>query len=339
MARSKKKKKNTILGLDLGTQAIKAVEMSRVGEELSVTGCIYEPVEDPALYDESIKAVIEAGAFGVKRVVIGYSGRSTLLQTISLPADREDDLDVAILEEAEKYIPYDISEAQIDYHVFENDGSRAIKALMVAVRQSDIEDKLEILFNAGITPIQIDVELVALANAYEMANFEDYFFPEGKPVGLVDFGASKTLISVTDGTNNVFREFPVGGITLTEMVAQRMGCDMNRAEAIKLEPGDQIDTVKDAVYPGLEDITGEIRSCLDTFKSISGGRDVTTLMLSGGLVSFPGVTPLIGRLTRTEPRIFDSFGAIDSSELDSELIGNHAHEFSVAFGLACHAQE
>lgn len=336
---AKRAKKNTILGLDLGTQAIKAVEMSRVGEEISVTGCSYELVEDPSQYDEAIKAVIEAGAFSVKRVVIGYSGRSTLLQTITLPADREEDLDAAILEEAEKYIPYDISEAQIDYHVFESDDTRHIKALMVAVRQSDIEDKLEILFNAGITPIQIDVELVALANAYEMANAGGFFAPDNKPVGIVDFGATKTLIVATDGVTNVFREFPVGGITLTEMVAQRLGCDMDQAEAIKLEPGDQVDTVKDAIYPGLEDITGEIRSCLDTFKSLSGGREIDSLLLSGGLVGFSGVTPLIGRLTRTETRIFDSFGSVDASELDAEFVGSHAHEFSIAFGLACHATE
>ncbi len=45
---AKKKKKNVVLGLDLGTSSIKAVEMTRDGEHLSVTGCVYEEVEDPA---------------------------------------------------------------------------------------------------------------------------------------------------------------------------------------------------------------------------------------------------------------------------------------------------
>ena len=335
----KKKKKNTILGLDLGTQAIKAVEMTRTGEELAITSCSYEEVEDPAAYDESIRAVIEAGALNTKRVVIGFSGRSTLLQSMTIPGDRADDVEMAVLEEAEKYIPYDIGEAQIDYHVFENEHSRQLKVLMAAVRQSDIEDKLEIIFNAGITPMQIDVELVALANAFETANADDFFVPKGEPVGLVDFGASKTLITITDGTNHIFREFPVGGIALTEMVAQRMGCDMEQAESMKREPGEDVDTVKDAIYPGIEDITAEIRSCVEQFKGASGGKEPSVLMLSGGLVAFSGVTPLIGNLTRMETRIFDSFGAVDSSELDEEFIGSHAHEFSVAFGLACHASE
>jgi Tfp pilus assembly PilM family ATPase len=163
--------------------------------------------------------------------------------------------------------------------------------------------------------------------------------PEDKPVALADFGATKTLICVTDGEQNVFREFPVGGIALTEMISQRLGCDIIEAERIKLDPGDQIDVIKDAIYPGIEDITAEIRSCMDTFKSMSMGREADTLLLSGGLVGFSGVSPLIGRLVKVEPRIFDSFGTVDSSELDPEFIGTHGHEFAVAFGLACHARD
>lgn len=337
---AKRKKKNAILGLDLGTQAVKAVEMTCKGEDMSITGCAYEPVEDPALYDQVIRAVIEAGDFSTKRVAIGFSGRSALLQTLTISADRAEDLDAAVLEEAEKYIPYDISEAQIDYHVFDDatGGGGQMKVLLAAARQQDIEDRLETLFSAGITPIQIDIELVSLVNALETANAGGFFLPEGKPIGIVDFGASKTLIAVTDGDHHVFREFPVGGVTITEMIAQRLGCEMAYAEKLKLEPGDKIDVIKDAIYPGIEDISSEIRSCLESFKALSGGRETELLLLSGGLVAFSGITPLIGRLARTETRIFDSFGAVDVAELDAEFVGQHAHEFALAFGLACNAR-
>ncbi len=337
--KAKKKKKNSVLGLDLGTHSIKAVEMARDGDDLSITSCAYEEVTDAAAYDEAIVSVLEAGGFSQKVIVIGFSGRSTMLQNIAVPADREGDIDEAILEEAEKYIPYDIDEAQIDYHIDAGGYDRQIRAILAAVRQSDIEDKLEILFAAGITPARIDVELIALANAVETANAGGFFLPEGRPAGIVDFGASKTLIAVSDGVHRVFREFPFGGNKLTEMICHRLGCSTEDAEKAKLEPGDNIDIVKDAIYPGLEDITAEIRSCLDQFKGISGGVEAELLLLSGGLVAFPGVTPLVGRLTRMETRIFDSFGAVDASELDEEFVGSHAHEFSVAFGLACHARE
>ncbi|MDR0362690.1 MAG: pilus assembly protein PilM [Planctomycetota bacterium] len=337
---AKRKKKSTTLGLDLGTYAVKAVEVARSGEELTVTGYSYEPVTDVTQYDEVIKNVIAAGGFklGKVKVVVGFSGRSTLVQTVTMNQDRLADLDVAMIEEAEKYIPYDISEAQIDYHVFDQGGSPQVKVLLVAVRQQDIEDKLEILFRAGVTPSVIDVELVALANAYETANVGAFFQGEGGSVALVDFGSTKTLITVTDGERNVFREFPLGGTALTEMVAQRIGGNMTEAETVKCAPGDQMDVVKDAVYPGIEDIAGEVRSCVDSFK-ITGGRAPDLVLLSGGLVAFPGVTPLFGRLTRMDARIFDSFGSVPAGDMEDEFLRKHAHEFPVAFGLACHARD
>lgn len=336
---AKRKKKNTVLGLDLGTSAVKAVEISRVGDEVAVTGCACERVQDPAEYNETIKAVLDGGGFKPNNVVIGFSGRSTMLQTVTLPADAEEDLETAMLSEAEKYIPYDISEAQIDYHVFDNLEGHQIKALLVAVRQQDIEDKLEILFNSGITPVRIDVELVALANAYETANAGGVYLPEGRAAALVDLGATKTLITVTDGVANVFREFPVGGNTMTEMIGQRIGCEMTEAERLKLNPGDRMEIIKDAIYPAIEDITAEIRSCLDTFKSVSAGREPGIMLLSGGIVAFSGLAPLLGRMTKLDTRIFDSFGGIDTSELDKDFLAGHAHEFPIAFGLACHARE
>lgn len=335
---AKRNKKNCVLGLDLGTHAVKAVELTRTGENLNVTGYSCEPVQDVTQYDDVIKAVVAAGAFRLNKVVVGFSGRSTLIQTVSIPQDRGGDLDVAMIEEAEKYIPYDISEAQIDYHVFDDPGSPAIKALLVAVRQQDIEDKLEILFQAGITPTVIDVELVALANAYEIANAGNFFQEAGKSVALVDFGASKTLIAVSDGNRNIFREFPMGGSNLTEMVAQRTGGDIADAERLKCEPGERMDAVKDAIYPGIEDIAGEVRSCVDNFK-MTGGRAPETVLLSGGLVAFAGVTPLFGRLTKMEARVFDGFGSVDVEAIDEEFLAAHRHEFPVAFGLACHAKD
>ncbi len=336
---AKRKKKSTVIGLDLGVSSVKAVEMERVGEEVSITSCSYEDVSDPTAYTEAIQTVLEAGGMVPKNVVVGMSGRSTLLQTISIPADKVDDIDEAVMEEAEKYIPYDVDEAQVDYHIFDNEYSSQMKCLLAAVRQSDVEDRLEILFSAGITPSRIDVELIALANAFETANANGYFLAEGQPVAIVDFGATKTLITVTDGDAYIFREFPFGGDKLTEMIAHRLGCSMDEAEKTKREPGDNLDVVKDAIYPGIEDITAEIRSCADNYRGASHGRDVELMLLSGGLVNFPGVTPLIGRLARLETRIFDSFGSVGTTELDDEFVSANAHDFIVAFGLACHAKE
>lgn len=335
---AKRKRKNTVLGLDLGTYAVKAVEISRVGDELSVTGYSYEPVPDISSYEDAIKDAITAGAFRTNKVVVGFSGRSTLLQVVSLPASKAEDLDAAVMEEAEKYIPYDISEAQIDYHVLDSGDSPQIKLLLSAVRQQDIEDRLEILFNAGVVPTVIDVELVAMVNGFEAANQGSFFAEEGSGVALVNLGAAKTLIAVTDGTTNLFREFPVGGVVLTEAVGQRLGCEMREAEQAKCNPGERLDVIKDAIYPILEEIAGEVRSAMDSFTTM-GGKEPRMMLAQGGGVAFAGAVPLLGRLAKVEAKIFDSFGAVTGPDVDDDFLRSHAHEFPLAFGMACHAQQ
>ncbi|MCC8180851.1 MAG: pilus assembly protein PilM, partial [Planctomycetes bacterium] len=184
----------------------------------------------------------------------------------------------------------------------------------------------------------LDAEAVALANGFETANAGGYFVPEGATVALVDFGAAKTLIAVTDGAEYLFREFPVGGTALTEMIAQRLGCGLDEAERLKLDPGEKIDTVKDAIYPGIEDITAEIRTCIENFKTVNDGRQAETTLLSGGLVRFAGIPPLIGRLTKTRAGVFNLFGAFESSDMETAT-APYSLDYSIAFGLACHARE
>ncbi len=346
------KRKNIVLGLDMGTTSIKAVALALDGDALAVAACACREVAPDAPYSESLRGFLDAERLPARNVVIGISGRGTVLQTVSLPPGIDGNggngidgggIGAAVRAAAEKHIPYSLDEALLDGQVLDAaspDGGARV--LLAAARRSDVENRLRALAAAGVVPVRVDAELVALANAAETANAGCLPHPEkepaGLPVGLVDFGASKTLIAVTDGASHLFREFPVGGATLTEMIAQRFACGMDRAEELKRNPGDELDTVRDAMYPGLEDIATEIRVCLEQFRKLSCGREAKRLLLSGGLLAFGGVARLVGRMTRTEARVFDPLGAADPDGAGGELPDGGAHLFAVAFGLACHAR-
>lgn len=336
---NRRRKRNTILGLDLGRHAVKAVELERDGDNLSVVGCAYEAVASGTDYTDAVHAILKAGRFGANRIVAGFSGRGSVLATINLPKNGDADLEQAVRDEAARLVPYDLDKAQLDYQILDSEHLPHIRALLVAARRSDVLDRLELFFAAGLHPMRIEPEAVALANAFETANRGDYFLPEGAAAALVDFGAGKTLITVTDGTHHVFRDFPLGGDGLTEMIANRLGWSLEKAEAAKRNPEKHLDVIKDAIYPGIEDLTAEIRSCIERFRIASDGRGVDLLLLSGGLVAFPGIPALAGRMTGVETRVFDNFGGVDAEGLDAAFLDRHGHELILAFGLACHARE
>lgn len=332
-----KRKRNTVLGLDLGSAAVKAVELSARGDAWRVEGCAFEEVGDRETYAASVRATLEAGSFDAERVVVGLSGRGTLLRTVTIPGDNPEELSDAVREETAKYVPYGLDEAVTDHMLLADEPDRFLRVLVAAAKRGEVDARLAMLDGAGVRPERIEPEGAALVNALEAATRGGG--RPGRGVGVVDFGAAKTLIAVTDGARHVFREFPFGGDKLTEMIAHRLDCPQEEAEAIKRNPGERIETVKDALYPGIEDITAEVRQCLDRFRAVSGGVEAKELLLSGGLVAFPGIAPLVGRLTRTSSKLFEPFAAVDTSELDARFIREHGHLFATAFGLACQALE
>lgn len=322
----------SFLGLDLGSYAVKAVEVKRRRGALFVSGYAYEPVMDPNNYPAAIRAAVKSGGLKGECVSIAVSGKGTLVDAFDLaPA-------VNIEEEIAKRISKVIAEAGddllYDCDVREGDGGSAQKAVLVAARKSELEPRLAVLDEAGLRPAVVDSELVAMVNAYETANAGGLFAPVGQAVGLVNFGATKTLMAYTDGERSLFREYPVGGNSLTEQLACRLSVGLDEAESLKCRLGDDMDTIKDVIHSGLEEVAAEIRRAADTFVK-KGGTRPDLMVLSGGLAGFPGAVAVLSRLLRAEVKVFDTFGAVEADMYDAKFLHQYAHEFPLAFGLAC----
>lgn len=332
---SRRKSKHSVLGLDLGSHTIKAMEMIRNGSLLSIRNCSLVEV-NPRDYAASIAAVVGVGGYRPDSVVIGVSGRGVLLQSVSISADRAEDMLEAVKEGIAGALAYAIEDAVVDYSLDVHSHGRNISVLAVAARRSEVLGRVNAARSGGVEADRLEVELVSLANAVETVCAGDRGLAPGTPVCIVDFGASKTLIVVTDGVNRLFHEFPFGGSKLTEMVAHRFGCGVEEAEARKLEPGGEVETVADAVYPGVEDMAGEIRGCLGRFRRRSG-REVERVYLSGGLLGFGGVEGMMGRMLGRGVVRFDPFAAFGAGNFDAGFIRAHGHRMGVAFGMSCHA--
>lgn len=336
--KAKRKRKNSVLGLDLGSHSVKALEMTRNGSVLTISNCALADIPDAESYGNSVGAVLEAGEFEADKVAIGVSGRGTLLRLVTVQGDKTGDFKNLVRKEAAKLLAYDVDDALLDYHIDSHEHGRAMSLLLAAARRDAVLEKLAMLEKAGIHPQTVNLELIAMANASDTLYGSGKTNPSGHPRCLVDFGASKTLIVVTDGAQHLFREFPFGGVKLTEMIAHRMGRPFAQAEAIKLDPGERMDMVKDAIYPGIEDLTAEIRACLLGYKELSGGRETKQLFLSGGLAHFSGVVTLMGKMLRVQSQTLNPFAVLGTEDMDLAFLEANAHRFAVAFGLACQAR-
>ena len=122
-----------------------------------------------------------------------------------------------------------------------------MRVLLVACKRSLVEDHYGLLSGLGLQPEIIDVDAFALGNAWEFMNLTaDNFGDEDKVVALVDIGANKTNINIVRGSTSYFtREIYLGGDDFTGGISKKLAIDINEAESLKRDPGDQVEETKE----------------------------------------------------------------------------------------------
>ena len=122
-------KSKAVVGLDIGSSAVKAVELKPSGKGFKVTAFAIEPVPPDSIVDgaiidgtavaDAIRRLFENKAFKTKEVAASLSGNAVIVKKISLPVMTEAELAESIYWEAEQYIPFDIQDVNLDYQILD----------------------------------------------------------------------------------------------------------------------------------------------------------------------------------------------------------------------------
>ena len=176
------KKLKPVVGLDIGSSAVKAVELRPSGKSYKVMAVGMEPIPPDSIVDgaiidgtavaDAIKRLFENKAFKSKEVAASLSGNAVIVKKISLPVMTEAELSESIYWEAEQYIPFDIQDVNLDYQILDPgtgpDSKGTMDVLLVAAKKEKIADYTGVIAQAGRTPVVVDVDVFALQNAYEV---------------------------------------------------------------------------------------------------------------------------------------------------------------------------
>jgi type IV pilus assembly protein PilM len=215
----------SLVGVDIGSSAIKAVELMSAGVNHKVLAIGSEPlpadtIVDGAIVDapaaaDAIRRLFDRHRIRTKNVASAVSGSAVIVKRITLPAMSDLDLAASIAWEAEQHIPFDIDEVNLDYQPLVADAGsdpNTVEVLLAAARKEHVAQHASVISMAGRTPVIIDVAPLALQNAYET----NYGVEPDALVALIDAGASATTIHVIRGDRMVFtREVAVGGNVMT----------------------------------------------------------------------------------------------------------------------------
>ncbi|MCM8812015.1 MAG: type IV pilus assembly protein PilM [Candidatus Omnitrophica bacterium] len=321
------------IGLDVGSGSIKGVLLTVSQGKVELLRWAFEPIppESKTLKSNFIRSALNGLGQKDALIVTGIGGPGTVLRSVLLPEMSDQELKAALSFEAEKYIPFKLDETYFDsYKIGKRTGGR-MEILLAAARKEVVESHLQTLASAEITPDVVDLEALALANAWERS--ESARRLAEKVVVLIHVGVRGSLLNFFHGKNLQFtREIPIGGDAFTRAVAEGLSLDPAEAEKIKCEPGKQLAQVRSTLEPVWDDLLSQGRVSFDFFEN-QFGHKVEQLMISGGSAGLAGF----------KEKILQSMGlptdewnpAVDLSlEGVSKELGMLGPTFAVAIGLA-----
>ena len=338
------------MGLDIGSSAVKAVELKPVGKGFRVAAFSSEPVPRDAIVGgaiigpgavvDSIRRVFDQNeAFKAKDVCASLSGHAVIVKKITLPVMTGSELGESIYWEAEQYIPFDIQDVNLDYQILDPgtgpDSRGRMEVLLVAAKKEKIADYTAVISQAGRAPVIVDVDAFALQNAYEM----NYGLEHAPIVVLLNAGASAININILQRDRSVFtRDISIGGNAYTEAVQKELDLPFESAEALKKGipvDGASFEEAQPVLRAVTENVLLEIQKTFDFFTATAASEQIDRLMLSGGASRVDGFREMLHERIGAPVVEFDPFRAItwDRKEVGGDPT-EHAATAAVAVGLA-----
>lgn len=345
------KKENLIIGLDIGSHAVKVCQIQKAGSDyrlLAVGSAAIPPgaVEDGVLQDpdEVAKAIVELFKnlkIKSKRVGISISGYSVIVKKISLEVMSDEELADYIIEEAEQYIPFDIDDVYLDYQVIRagSDEFDRSDIMLVAAKKEVIDDYLDMLQELKLLPVLVDVDGFALENIWECASDRQ------DNVALVDIGASKMNINIiADGASVLARDVVVGSEQLTNQIANTLEIEFEKAEKLKLgqiPAGEYQEELEEIFTQTCTQWVLEINKAIDLYMANNPDKPLVSLVLSGGGSKVRGLKQYIAAETGLDVVAFNPFSTmkVNEKKIDREYLKVIAPELAIAAGMAIRPAE
>src|ERR1051325_4394220 len=342
----------TIVGLDVGSSSIKAVELKKGRNGIEVAHLGLEPlapdivvdsmIVDSGTVSSAIAKLFTENEIKTKMVATAVSGHSVIVKKISLPSMSDQELAETIQKEAAQHIPFDLEDVSLDYQILSEDvGSPQMDVLLVAVKKDKILNYTNVLSMAGKSPAIVDIDALALQNCYEY----NYQPAPGQVVALLNLGASVMNINIVKGTTPLFpRDVSVGGHQYTDSLQKELDLSFEDGEPLKL--GNKVGTVsEDAKQPILQQVTEiivlEIQKTFDFFRASAEGGPSARLLLVGGASKVPGLVEALRQEFSLPVEILNPFQRIAPAAdgVGAELIERNAGQLAVAVGLALRSFE
>lgn len=343
------KKSSPVLGIDIGSAAVKLVELKANGNRYQVDSYAVEPLPRETVVEKNISD-IEAVARAVrsaskrsqsrlKEAATAVPASAAISRTLVLDGNlTEDEMEAQVNLQAEQYIPYPLEEVNLDFEVkgpAAGGEADEVEVLLVATRNENVEARVDALSDAGLTAKKMDVDSYALENAFDLIQ-PSLGSGADDTVAVVDIGANVTTLTVFEKGGIIYtRDQVFGGRQLTDEIARRYDMDSAEAERYQKQGGLPDSYEAEVLQPFREAMAQQVNRSLQFFFGASHHGSVDQLVIAGGCAGISGAGDAIAEATDTETVVANPFSQMSvGSRIKPQQLAVDAPALMTACGLA-----
>ena len=336
---------SSIVGVDIGTDSIRAVEVTGVGKRPLVTRFFELALPEGAVrsgevvevntVSNSLKQLWTAGKFRSNSVILGVGSPKVLVRDLTVPKLAARELKASLPAYVQDMLPVPVADALLDFYPTvesDNDGAKVLTGLLVAAVKDSVLSNVKAVQGAGLSVVGVDLIPFALTRMQSQPGL----------IAYVDVGARTTnVIVVSNGVPQFVRIIATGGFDLTQALSQRLEIDLARAEQLKLSLGLGTQGVAPENLPAVQimrEVTAELlnslRNTLAYYANTRPNEPYIGIALSGRGANLQGFTDALSEITRIPVVIADPFTRIAPPKELVNVPTRDRHTFNVALGLA-----
>jgi len=354
--------KTEVLGLDIGSSAVKAVQLRKDNTGYTVTAAgIAEIAPTASSYEanggdegnnhhrktNTLKAIHECfKSAGSKTIfaVCGVSGPEVAVRDFEFPSLSTSEIEGAVLLEASQVCPFNAANSAIDYHLIP-DGDNKTRGILVAATNALIKNKVQLAKEAALKCVLMDVEGLALLNCFEdLANKskKSTARPSSpKSRAILNVGGSGTTVAIMSGNGRPFiRDMTFAGDDIIKQIAADKGMsiedvkgilsgDSNRHEQTQME-------LRDSLEKSCQKLIVDVSETLRYYATQKQSMPVEKIFVCGGFALTKGFVELLNSRPGVEAVLWNPFEKMrcDTTQQLGDIINKRGPALAVAAGLA-----
>lgn len=293
--------------MDIGSTAVKILQLAKSGDRIRVDHFAIEPLEPGIVHEKNIvdrdrvlaaiRVAIKKSGIKSKNICVSISNSMAVTKTIKMSAEFNDkEIGNEIELDANKYIPYPLSEINLDYTVLgpvEN-VEGMVNVLLVFSKSDNVNNIAGLVIDAGLTPAIVDVDAFAIAEAFDLVAKKLPAQGKNKIIAIFDIGATITTLNIIDRGNVVYmREQAFGSQQLIDEIENIYG--LNYEEAIQAMRYESLpkDFYQEVLEPFKQTVAQQISRFCQFFFSAGDYSGIDYIFLTGGCTSIFGLDKVV----------------------------------------------